>query len=182
MAINYNTRKSQLAMRICAWFKNNRDEDLSFGAILDKYGENGMGRKHVAKLLTNMMGGKVTVKETPLWEAWKAEVAKGRCSFSFNSKFTGNKFHGNLGKAKRTPQRFVKEKIIAKFECLDCGHVERRATEMTGTLLIGLKAVQCPSCFEFGTTAATFRLNDKTVHKAIVDGKESFVNEICQMV
>ena len=35
--IDWTVRKSKLAVKICQWFKENKNDDLTFGEILDKY-------------------------------------------------------------------------------------------------------------------------------------------------
>jgi DNA-directed RNA polymerase subunit RPC12/RpoP len=184
--INFKTRNSRVARRVEIWFREHRDEDISFGAIMDKYCEVGMSRALVAKLLMDMkkrkgsgkLGDDIEIKDTPLWEAWKAEVAQGRCSFTFDSKFPGNKFHGNKGKTRkrrRVPSR--DEQIAVVYACLECEH---NFTEETGTTgepkhIIALKARQCPSCKKYGTCVGRFKIGRKTMHKAVIDGTEQFV-------
>jgi hypothetical protein len=104
MTRTFKNRQSALAKKVSSWFKSKRDENLSFGAILDKYCEKGMSRRFVANLLMDMKGNDnsilrsfIIIKDTSLWEAWKSEIAQGRCTFEFKSKFKGNPYHGNRG-------------------------------------------------------------------------------------
>lgn len=179
--VNWKTRKSRLAQRICSWFRIHRDEDLCFGAILDKYCEKGMSRHHVCRLLTRITEKQIIIKDTPLWEAWKAEVVQGRCDFQFHSKFTGNKYHGNVGKMKK--EKIIvpmnEELVNVQYGCMECGHNSDSKSKISNAPrhLISLKSYQCPKCGRFGSNAARFKLNGKTMYKAVVDGTEQFVKK-----
>jgi len=179
--INFKTRKSHLAKRIRIWFKEHRGEDLSFGAIIDKYCEIGMGRTLVAKLFSEMKGKDskpledvITIKDTPLWEAWKAEHIQGRCDFRFHS-FPGNKYHGNKGLIRKTPN--LKSKIHVEYTCLKCGNNHEGESIITKPpkSIIALKAHRCPKCGEYGTCAGKFNINKEIIHKAVIANTERFV-------
>ena len=186
--INFQKRISRLATRICSWFKKHRDEDLNFGEILDKYCEIGMSRRHVARLLMDMkgitdgirLGDVITIKDTPLWETWKTEYSQDRCEFSFHGKFPGNQYHGNLGKPKRKKKIFrQKGKVDVDYACIECQHRSSGKARITVApkYLIALKAYRCPECNKYGTNVGRFQLNNETVYKAVVNGKEEFVEE-----
>lgn len=184
--INFKTRTSRLATRIRSWFKEHRDEDLTFGEILDKYCENGMPRRHVAQLLMDVkgtsdgsrLGDSITIKDTPIWEAWKAEVAQGRCSFYFHGKFPGNQYHGNLGKPKRKKKALRREgEVEVDYACIKCENQSFGSAKISAAPrhLIALKVFRCPKCGKYATTVGKFQLDGETVFKAVVDRKEQFV-------
>lgn len=185
--IDFSKKKSRLAKRICAWFKEYRNEDLSFGEILDKYCEVGMSRKYVTKILmeiknTNgdlLLGDRITVKSTPVWEAWMIEKTLNRTEFKFHSKFKGNPFHGNKGQIREKKNTFIfREKLTKiKYICLkcDCHSEDKIKITSDSKRLIALKAFCCPVCGEYETTVARFILDGKKFYKEITDGREQFV-------
>lgn len=185
--VKWKNRKSRLAQRVSKWFKENRDEDLSFGAILDKYVEEGMSRRYVANLLMNItgkddkrLGDEIKIKDTSLWEAWQAERAQGRCEFQFHSKFPGNFYHGNRNlprkKAVHRDLRMTGE-VQVEYACDHCTHTHSASAQTTGEprFIIALKAHKCPGCGRFGTCVGKFEIDEETVHKAVVAGAERFV-------
>lgn len=184
MPRNYANRESGLSKRISSWFKSKRDESLSFGAILNKYCEHGMSRRFVAKFLMDMkgedgstMGTVVSIKDTSLWEAWKSEVAQGRCSFVFKSKFKGNQFHGNRGKTRtlRTKHKHM-AMLSIKYTC-QCGESITKISPVgrAPRYIMGLKAHQCPHCNQYETSTGTFGFDGIMYSKSIIENKETFL-------
>ena len=185
MKRKYNNRQSALAKRISSWFKSKRNENLSFGAILDKYCEPGMSRRYVANFLMDMRGkdgstlrSVINIKDTSLWEAWKSELAQGRCEFIFYSKFTGNPYHGNKGLTRTLK---VKHKDMArlpiKYHCDKCENTTTKLNPVSKAprYLIALKGHMCPYCNQYGTSTGTFTLEGIVYKKTIEDDKEIFV-------
>lgn len=179
---------TQIAKRICSWFRSKRGEDLSFGEILDKYCEKGMGRKYVAKYLMDMkgkdgskLGDAISIKTTPLWEAWKREVELGQCSFSFNSKFPGNQYHGNRGLSRHHKKITIHKhmsRLVIQYVCLKCNckHIASNPVGKGPKFLLALKAHQCPQCRQYGTMEASFEVEGNKIKKAVVENKECIIN------
>ena len=186
--INWTTRKSRLAKRICIFFKTNRKEDLSFGQILDKYCEKGMGRIKVLDMFRKMTNNKIKMSQSALWEAWRAEYAQGECKFSFNAQWTGNPHHGNKGLT-WSSKKGVRDKEIIKdqtvlFKCKECNHKYKKKTNITVEpyLFVGLEVSKCPKCQKFGTLKAKFAIKTKdenhprkVYQKEVINGEEEFV-------
>ncbi len=178
--INWKTRKSYTAEKVCAWFRDNRNEDLTFGEILDKYCELGMSRAAVTRLLTRVMNNKIILRPTAVWDAWQIERANGRTGFIFHSKFTGNRYHGNRGiirkikKIEGTTVDLYNQEI--KYYCTKCNSLSWNKSNITEApkRLIGLKSYRCKTCGEFGTCIAKFILDDEIVYKKIIEGRECF--------
>jgi hypothetical protein len=182
--IDFNIRKSRLARNIEKWFAENRNEKLSFGQILDKYCKIGMSRRYVSSLIEKMTNYEIPVKDTPLWEAWKAEYAQRRTNFIFHSKFTGNEFHGNKGQVRSKREKIENEEEIKPIEittnvvfiCKKCGKKFMKNLILKSPyFIIGLKVQSCHHCKEYGTCIAKFQVDDEIKFKAIVDNQETFI-------
>ena len=182
--VDYSKRESRLAIRIVAWFKKHRNEDLSFGAILDKYCEVGMAMKYVANLLMDMksldgslMRKVIDIKATALREAWLSEKYHGRCEFVSYARFTGNPYHGNKGLIKKRTQNKSKE-VVVEYVCTNCLNQKTSTVKLVGKRnLIALKVHRCLKCGKFGSCTGTFKLKGKKVTKAIIDNREQFLIE-----
>lgn len=174
--VDWTARKSRLAKKICEYFKDKRNEELTFGEILDKYCKKGMSIDTAIETLSQLVSG-ISIKRTALHEAWRASYARGNCQFVFHSKWPGNPYHGNRGII-RNPQKKNQpklEKYHFTFVCQECKK-KFKETKTTGTnLVIGLRVKQCPKCKKFGTLAAAFDMEGKTHFKIMVDGQEKLI-------
>ena len=176
--IDFFIRKSRLSPRIVACFKNNLGENFPhLGSILDKYAKIGMSRKVVQQTLQKLVGDHMTIKINTLDEAIKAEMAQGRTGFYFHAQQTGNPYHGNRGIERRRP--LVPEGQgpirIVNFKCVNCKNSHSKKIFITTEGYIKLAKRACPVCNHVKTLKANFRFDSKTIHKAIICGKEEFV-------
>jgi len=176
--VDWSKRKSRLAKKICDFFETKRKEKLSFGEILDKYCEKGMSIDKVSILLEKLTDRIIPIKRSALHEAWRASAARGNCNFIFHSKWPGNPHHGNRGivRAVKKIDKVPHENHPVIFECTSCKKAFKGKANITKepNFFVGLKTSQCPKCKTFGLLNVTFKMKEKTYHKTMVDGHETF--------
>lgn len=167
-------RQTKMAISLLRWFEKNKGENLSFGQLLEKYCLPGESRYKIANKFTQMTNGEVIVKPSSLWNEWKRAYENNETSYVINSKFSGNKLHGNSGRKKVT-KRFESNRVI--FHCSTCnGEFSKNFPQMKApNYSIELKQIKCPRCVKITKIVAKMLIDGKYRYKTIIEEKETFI-------
>ena len=170
-------------------FKNQIEEffNMSFSEFVSKYFEEGMTRKRCCSLIEELTDGKISPKQSTVWNYIKNGIK--------NKEISDFDFHGRKHRKQAPEKAYVKplvkktqiinpqkELVTVTFSC-KCGesHEEQKEIKEDFTTLL-LLSHKCPHCGERGCCCAEFAYADSLVKKEIVpddDGIccESFVDE-----
>lgn len=181
---DYQRTKSSLGVTISRWVKKNLEEELTFGQILDKYCKIGQSRNTIRNILAELTRGEIAIKDSTLYDAINGAISQGTTSFRIKAMFPENP----LRKKRTTVESRCKKKteeismpgayrgnlsVVVNLKCRNCKGKRKTTLNVRSLDCLGLLAVQCPNCQQFGKDIASFMIDDVTVRKAVIRSPET---------
>ena len=169
-------KTSRLAKSIEKWFLENRNEELSFGQILNKYAKIGMSADTVAGILREMTNGEIPILHSTFSYAVNLVISQDKTKFRIQAKEAGNALRkkgtgfGRKTKRKERPiLPVLKDKEIRVFfHCTKCKAGYYDNMKINEKEYLSLQSTFCKKCGEFGTGHITFKSNGQKYHKILI--------------
>jgi DNA-directed RNA polymerase subunit RPC12/RpoP len=149
-------KKSRLAIKIENWFRTNKDENLTFGKLLDKYANIGESCDTVAQKFRELTRNEVDIKRSTFASAIRLVIKQKRTNFRIEAMKPRNPFR-RPGSGRPPKQDKKQNNLDVLFHCHNCKEEYYTTVKMQEKDFANLQGIACDYCGEFGTGSILYQ-------------------------